>query len=100
MIPLPPALQPYDSLILVILSFVDGLLLGLAIKKGIVSFVLLVVALALGSYIGFSIPGLSASALIAKAASVLASWASSAPALFSGVSILFIVGLAVGIWKG
>ncbi|MFP3282773.1 MAG: hypothetical protein RXP97_01675 [Nitrososphaeria archaeon] len=100
MIPLPAAIQPYGPLILIVLAFVDGLLFGLAIKKAIVSFIIFIVAVILGTYIGISLPGMSASALTAKVASLIAHWISSAPAIFSGVSIFFIIGIAIGIWKG
>jgi len=100
MLALPPSLEPYAPLIAMILAFVDGLLFGLAIKKAVVSFVLFVVAVILGGYIGFSLPGVSASYLISRAVGLAAHWISSAPAIFSGISIFFIMGLAVGIWKG
>ncbi|MGC8773249.1 MAG: hypothetical protein ACP5RJ_07330 [Conexivisphaera sp.] len=97
---LPPGLQPFDAILMAILAFIDGLLFGLAVKKGIVSFVLLIVAILLGTYIGISLPGISAQALMSRAASLVVQWISSAPAIFSGVSILFIIGIAIGIWKG
>ncbi|MGC8614001.1 MAG: hypothetical protein ACP5L2_07200 [Conexivisphaera sp.] len=100
MIALPPAIQPYGPLLLVVLAFVDGLLFGLAIKKAIVSFIIFVVAVLLGTYIGISLPGVSAQALMSRAASLVTRWISSAPAIFSGVSIFFIIGIAIGIWKG
>ncbi len=99
-LPLPPSLEPYSPLIMVVLSFVDGLLLGLAIKKGLLSFILLVAALLLGSYIGISMPGLSADYLISRASYLISRWASTVPLTFSGVSIFFLLGLVVGIWKG
>ncbi|MGC8773367.1 MAG: hypothetical protein ACP5RJ_07930, partial [Conexivisphaera sp.] len=66
MIALPPAIQPYEPLLLVVLAFVDGLLFGLAIKKAIVSFIIFVVAVLLGTYIGISLPGVSAQALMSR----------------------------------
>ena len=100
MLALPPSLQPYEPLVMVLLSFVDGLLFGLAIKKGLVSFIMFVVAILLGTYIGVSLPGISAQYLISRALLLVSRWASSVPATFSGISIFFIIGLAIGIWKG
>ena len=40
--------------ILLLITFIDGLLFGLAIKKGIVSAVLLIIAFVLASYAGLS----------------------------------------------
>lgn len=99
----------YSSLTLLVLGFVDGLLFGLAIKKGLVSFVLLVVAFLISGYVGFSfVPKISLSNLISTASSYAMSHLGQLGTLthigtagsLSLLVILFAVGLAVGIWKG
>lgn len=100
MAPIPPQLEPYWPIIAAILALVDGLLLGLAIKKAIVSFLLALAAIILGAYIGVTFPGLSASLLLSKAAYFVSYAISRAPELFTGVSIFFLIGLAIGLWKG
>lgn len=97
---LPPSLQPYQPFILMALTFVDGLLFGLAIKKGVVSFVLLIIAIFIGTYVGISLPGVSVSNIISEISSQISALASQAPQMFAGVSIFFLIGLAIGIWKG
>lgn len=98
-----------SGVVLLVLAFVDGLLFGLAVKKGIVSFVLLIVAFILSSYVGLSfVPQISISNLLSKAVSYiitnLQSIASIIPIGNAGslslLVVLFVVGLGVGIWKG
>lgn len=98
-----------SGIVLLILAFVDGLLFGLAVKKGIVSFVLLIVAFILSGYVGLSfIPKISLSNLVTKAVSYivtnLQSIASLVPIGNAGslslLVVLFVVGVGIGIWKG
>ncbi len=43
-----------SGFLLLIVALVDGLLFGLAIKKGILSFVLLIIAMFIAAYVGFA----------------------------------------------
>ncbi len=99
----------YTGLIVPILAIVDGLLFGLAIKKGVVSFVLLLIAFVVSGYIGFSfVPNIPISSLINTIISYVTTSAHSLSALIpignigsiSLLVVLFLVGLGVGIWKG
>lgn len=99
----------YTGLIIPVLAFVDGLLFGLAIKKGVISFVLLVVALIVSGYVGFSfIPNISVTSLVSTATSYISTHIQSVVSLIpigstgaiSLVAVLFFVGLGIGLWKG
>ncbi len=93
-------LAQYQPIIDLILTFVDGLIFGVAIKKGILSFILAVVGVIIGSYIGITLPGLSLQLLITKAVTLASYLLSKAPLQLSSFPILFILGLAIGLWKG
>lgn len=97
---LPPPFQAYDPVVLVVLLFVDGLLFGLAVKKAVVTIVLLVVAIVLAGVVGVSLPFLSASNIWTHVLDILASQARHAGAVFYGLPVFWLIGLAIGIWKG
>ena len=99
----------YSGFVIPILALVDGLLFGLAIKKGVMSFILLVVAIIVSGYVGFSfIPQISVTSLLNSAVSYMSIHLQSLTALIpigntgaiSLVVVLFVVGLGVGVWKG
>jgi len=90
----------YQSLLYLILTFADGLLFGVAIKKGIMSFILFIIGSLIAAYVGISLPGISANLLITKLVSFLGYLVSKAPSVAVGLPILFILGLAIGLWKG
>lgn len=98
-----------SGIILLVLGFVDGLLFGLAIKKGIVSFVLLIIAFIISGYVGIlSLPSVSFSNLLAKVGNYILVNMNNITSLIpignygslSLLIVLFIVGLGIGIWKG
>lgn len=99
----------YTGLIVPILALVDGLLFGLSIKKGVVSFVLLVIAFVVSGYIGFSfIPNIPITSLMNTVINYITTNAQSLSTIvpignvgsISLLVVLFFVGLGVGIWKG
>ncbi len=83
-----------------VITFIDGLLFGLAIKKGIVAFIIFLIAAFLATYIGLSLPGISISTLFSKGISFITFAVSKAPAIMVGLPILFFAGLGIGLWKG
>jgi len=97
---LPPDLQAYSSIITLVLLFVDGLLFGLAIKKAVVSVVLMIVGLALAGVVGLSIPFLSTSEVWTHVSNIITSQASHIGPIFYGFPIFWIIGFAIGIWRG
>ncbi len=95
--------------VLLIIAFIDGLLFGLAIKKGIVSAILLIIAFVLAGYVGLAfIPKISLSEISSYATKFIFDNISKAPGLIglghigaiTIVTVLFLVGLGLGIWKG
>lgn len=99
----------YTGLILPILAIVDGLLFGLAIKKGVVSFVLLFIAFVISGYIGFSfVPNIPITSIMNTLVNYITTSAQSLSTVvpignlgsISLLVVLFFVGLGVGIWKG
>ncbi|EQB72492.1 MAG: hypothetical protein AMDU4_FER2C00137G0045 [Ferroplasma sp. Type II] len=95
--------------ILLAIALIDGLLFGLAIKKGIVSAILLIIAFILAGYAGLSfIPNISTSKVISYATTFFYKNMSNAPGLLNLghagavtiVLVLFLIGLGIGIWKG
>lgn len=97
---LPPELLPYSSAITVALLFIDGLLFGVAIKKAVVSIVLIVVGLLLAGFIGLSIPFLSVSDIWTHVVNITISQARHIGPIFYGFPIFWIIGFAIGIWRG
>lgn len=90
----------YQSILYLILTFADGLLFGVAIKKGIMSFILFIIGAVIATYVGISLPGVSASLLLGKLVTFLGYLLSRAPSFAVGLPVLFLVGLAIGLWKG
>lgn len=97
---LPPELVPYASIIGIILTFVDGLLFGIAAKKAVVSAILIIVGLLLAGFIGLTIPFLSVGDIWAHMLNILISQARHLGVIVYGLPIFWIVGFAIGIWKG
>jgi hypothetical protein len=97
---LPPELQSYSPIITIILLFVDGLFFGLAVKKALTSIVLIIVGVVLASVIGLSIPFLSAGDIWTHVINIAFSEARHIGPIFFSFPIFWIIGFAVGIWKG
>ncbi|MEM0139063.1 MAG: hypothetical protein QXZ44_00395 [Ferroplasma sp.] len=98
-----------NGYVILIIALIDGLLFGLAIKKALVSIILVIIALVLAAYAGLSfVPKVSASAILSDIESYMADNITKIPGLLhlggigslTLVSVLFIVGLGLGIWKG
>jgi hypothetical protein len=101
---LPASLAPYSAIITVILVFVDGLIFGLAAKKALISAVLIIVGIILAGLLGISLPShLTANEVVSKLVGILifqATHSGSLGAIFYTLPIFFIIGFALGIWKG
>ena len=62
---LPSFLDPFKTEILFILFFVDGLLIGLAIRKGATALVLVIIAVAIAGFAGITfIPSISVTSIV------------------------------------
>jgi hypothetical protein len=97
---LPPELQAYSSIITIVLLFVDGALFGLAIKKAVISVILIIVGLILASLIGLSIPFISTGDIWMHVINIFMTQAAHIGPIFYGFPIFWIIGFALGIWKG
>lgn len=93
-------MESYSSVIGLILLFVDGLIFGFAVKKGLVSIVLLVIGIVLAGAIGISIPFLSTTDIMTHVFNIVASQYRHIGPLFTAFPILWIVGFGIGIWRG
>lgn len=96
----PSVLEPYAAYITLLLVFVDGLLFGLAVKKGVVSLILMVVAFFLAYFVGLSfIPKIDIINVIHSVVNYMAT-VKFGSLILSFSLILFIVGFGIGAWKG
>ncbi|GGM79181.1 hypothetical protein GCM10007108_16760 [Thermogymnomonas acidicola] len=98
-----------SGFLLLIVALVDGLLFGLAIKKGILSFVLLIIAMFIAAYVGFAfVPHVSISSLASSVMPYVKQYVGEVTKSLSlgfGGSlsltvVLFLIGLGIGLWKG
>ncbi|HXQ93432.1 MAG TPA: hypothetical protein VN739_10545 [Nitrososphaerales archaeon] len=80
--------------------FADGLVFGLAAKKGINSLILIVGGLVLAGAIGLSIPFISLSDVWGHVVNIFLSQASHIGAIFYAFPIFWIIGFGIGLWKG
>ena len=100
----PSSLEPIAPYITMALVFIDGLLFGIAIRKAVTSIVLLVVAFIIAGFVSISfIPHTSSSSIISSITKYATTYTSTLH--FTAIDItftviLFIVGFAMGLWKG
>ncbi|MHB1909975.1 MAG: sialidase family protein [Nitrososphaerales archaeon] len=97
---LPPALQPYSSLITIALLFVSGLLMGIGVKKALVGAILIIVGLLVASFSGLGLPFLNPTFIVGHLLAIMQSQLKDLGPVFFTFPIFWIVGFAVGIWKG
>lgn len=84
----------------IILLFADGLVFGIAAKKGISSAILIVVGLVLAGAIGLAIPFISLPDVWTHIVNIFLSQASHIGAVFYAFPIFWIIGFGIGLWKG
>ncbi len=100
----PASLEPIAPYITMALVFIDGLLFGIAIRKAVTSIVLLIVAFVIAGFVSISfIPHISSSNIISNVTKYATTYSSSLHFTAIDVTftvILFIVGFAIGLWKG
>jgi hypothetical protein len=99
---LPSSLAPYSSIITIILLFADGAIFGLAAKKGMMSIILIIIGIMVAGLLGLSAPlGLSIPQIVAKVLNIALFQAQhGASAIIYTFPIFWVIGFAVGIWKG
>lgn len=97
---LPSSLAPYASIIATILIFADGVIFGVAIKKAILSAVMVIAGLLLAGFVGLTLPLPSTSSLLTLLTNTLTSQAQAVGPVIYALPIFWIIGLAIGFWKG
>jgi hypothetical protein len=88
------------GIVSIVLLFADGLVFGLAAKKGISSAILVIVGLVLAGAIGLSIPFISIADVWSHIVSIFLSQVSHIGAVFYAFPIFWIIGFGIGLWKG
>lgn len=79
------------------LLFVDGLIFGFAIRKGVTAVLLIVVGFILAGFIGLAIPFLTVSDFWTHFVNFVSSQAANIGAIIYGFPIAWIIGLVIGI---
>ncbi|MFG1460294.1 MAG: hypothetical protein AAE987_02805 [Thermoplasmataceae archaeon] len=96
---LPSFLDPFKTEILFILFFVDGLLIGLAIRKGATALVLVIIAVAIAGFAGITfIPSISVTSIVDYVINY-AKTAKYGVIVVSSTVVVFVVGLIIGLLK-
>jgi hypothetical protein len=88
------------GIVSIILLFADGLVFGIAAKKGITSAILIIVGLVLAGAIGLVIPFISLSDVWGHVVNIFVSQAKHIGAVFYSFPIFWIIGFGIGLWKG
>lgn len=100
----PAGLEPYWSVILLLLTFVDGLIFGIAIKKALASAIYFIIGILLAGFIGLSLPVPSSEAITKTVFDLLVQnmgmLYNKVGAIVVGLPVLFIIGLLIGLLKG
>ena len=96
---LPSFLDPFKTEILFILFFVDGLLIGLAIRKGATALILVIIAVAIAGFAGITfIPSISVTSIVDYVINY-AKTAKYGVIIVSSTVVVFVVGLIIGLLK-
>jgi hypothetical protein len=97
---IPAELEPYWGLILLGLTFVDGLIFGIALKKAASAIVYIIIGLLLAGFIGLTLPLPSSQTLLEYALKMVPNIINKIGPIAAGLPILFIIGFLVGLLKG
>ncbi|MGC9067706.1 MAG: hypothetical protein ACP5IZ_01810 [Thermoprotei archaeon] len=99
---IPAGLEQYWGMILLVLTFVDGLIFGVAIKRALASAILFIIGILLAGFIGLSLPLPSSETLTKTVLDFLIQRAlyNKIGTIVVGLPVLFIIGLLVGLLKG
>ncbi len=96
---LPSFLDPFKTEILFILFFVDGLLIGLAIRKGATALILVIIAVAIAGFAGITfIPSISVTSIVDYVINY-AKTAKFGLIVVTSTVVVFVVGLIIGLLK-
>ena len=90
----------FAGIVAIVLLLADGFIFGLAGKKALTSVILVIVGLLLAGFIGIIIPFLTTSNVISHLTGVFTSLASNIGPIAYSFPIFWIIGFALGLWKG
>lgn len=95
-------LIPYvpPTVVSFILFLVVGILVGAAIKKAVVSAVLMIVAGIIAAVAGLNVLSFYASAILQHLPGILSSAYNHFGPIIDTFPLAFLIGLAIGFWKG
>jgi hypothetical protein len=82
------------------LTFVDGLIFGIALKKAVSAIVYIIIGLLLAGFIGLTLPLPSSQTLLEYALKMVPNIINKIGPIAAGLPILFIIGFLVGLLKG
>jgi hypothetical protein len=98
---IPPEYSSVSDIVAVLLLLVDGAIIGVAVKKGLTSVILLAVGLLLAGFAGLTLPfSLTASDIVTHVTNIIISQIRYVGGVFSVFPIAWLVGFALGVWKG
>lgn len=98
---LPAEYSSASDFIAIALLLIDGVIIGVAVKKGLTSVILLAVGLLLAGFAGLTLPfSLTASDMVTHATNIVISQIRYVGGIFSVFPIAWLLGFALGIWKG
>lgn len=99
---IPAGLEPYWGLILLGLTFIDGLIFGIAFKKALSAIVYIIIGLLLAGFIGLTLPLplLSSQTLLEYILKIAPNIINKVGPIAASLPILFIIGFFVGLLKG
>ncbi len=89
-----------SAIVPIILLFADGLIFGVAAKKGVMSAILIIVGLILAGAIGLTIPFLTTANIWSHVVNIATSQAKHIGPVFYTMPIFWIIGFGIGLWKG
>jgi hypothetical protein len=88
------------GILAIILLLADGFIFGLAAKKALTSIVLIIVGLILAGFVGVVVPFLTTNNVLSHLSNVFASLAIHIGPLVYSFPVFWIIGFALGLWKG
>ncbi|MCL5783024.1 MAG: hypothetical protein M1476_03835 [Candidatus Thermoplasmatota archaeon] len=96
----PSFLQPYSAEVTLLLIFLDGLMLGFAVKKAFTAVVLTFVGLVIAYFLGLTfVPNVSISSIV-HAIEIYATTIHFGSLIISFSIMVFIIGFGIGMWRG
>jgi hypothetical protein len=84
----------------IVLIIADGLIFGLAAKKALTSLILIVIGLLLAGFAGVVIPFITANQVFSQITNLFLSQASRIGPIVYSLPVFWIIGFALGLWKG